>query len=67
MQNAISGVGVLPVGAGQFVLGGGFSDSIGTLSADLTARVSENVSLFANSHIDTKKEWGAIAGLKVNW
>jgi hypothetical protein len=48
-------------------LGAGFDGSVGNLSAKLSTRVSKNVSLFANSHIDTNKEWGALAGLKVVW
>ncbi len=49
------------------MLGAGFDGSVGTLSADVSTRISETVSLFANSHIDTNKEWGALAGLKVSW
>jgi hypothetical protein len=48
-------------------LGAGFDGSVGTLSADLSTKVAEGVSLFANSHIDTNKEWGAMAGLRVDW
>tara|TARA_R110002020_G_scaffold171937_1_gene362005 strand:+ start:1261 stop:1452 length:192 start_codon:yes stop_codon:yes gene_type:complete len=54
-------------GSGNFLLGAGVVGGVGTLSADLTTRVSENVSLFAKSHIDTNKEFGALAGLRVTW
>jgi len=54
-------------GSGRFVLGGGVVGGVGHLSADLSTRVSKNVSLFAKSHIDTNKEFGALAGLRVTW
>ena len=67
MSNALKVADSFTPGSGRFVLGAGVVDGVGALSADLNSRVSESVSLFANSHIDTNKQWSAIAGVKIDW